>query len=145
MRVDVKVLTSPCPCVKTAWIMALLRSQYALSWLWPVHSSWVMMVTIFIPQYSHVHSLLDLLQSLHMWFHLTTKAEGRLIFRNPVFAPKKTHHVLIEKVKWLVLFREAVAVYSESCETHEYALLAKCGVTVIKVGGTCVYHWTFKC
>jgi hypothetical protein len=50
----------------------------------------------------------------------------QIIFKNPVRATKKTPHFTITKIDWLTLFKEIIAVYSE---THMNPRNTKCRVT----------------
>jgi hypothetical protein len=43
----------------------------------------------------------------------------QIIFKNSVRTAKKTLHFTITKINWLTLFKEIIAVYSQSYETHK--------------------------
>jgi hypothetical protein len=44
------------------------------------------------------------------------------MFKNSVRTAKKTPHFTITKINWLTLFKEIIAVYTESYETHSYKM-----------------------
>jgi hypothetical protein len=48
-----------------------------------------------------------------------------ITFKNSVHTSKRTQHLTITKIKWLMLFKEIIAVYSE---TRAKAMNTKCNV-----------------
>jgi hypothetical protein len=48
----------------------------------------------------------------------------QIIFKNSVHTAKKTQHVSITKINWLMLFKEIIPVYSEN---HTNPINSLCG------------------
>jgi hypothetical protein len=48
-----------------------------------------------------------------------------IIVNKSVLTQKKTQPITIAKINWILLFKELIAVDSESYETDEYTLCAK--------------------
>jgi hypothetical protein len=69
-----------------------------------------------------------------------------MLFKNSVRTSKRTLHFTITKINSLTLFKEMIAVYSESRKEQinrycgHYAVLLN-----VKVGGTYTYHWISRC
>jgi hypothetical protein len=40
--------------------------------------------------------------------------------------PKKTQHISITKIIWLIMFRKIIIFYSENCDAHKYTVWAEC-------------------
>jgi hypothetical protein len=53
-----------------------------------------------------------------------------MLFKNPARTSKRTPHFTITKINWLTLFKEIIAVYSE---THRKPINTKCRITVYKI------------
>jgi hypothetical protein len=49
-----------------------------------------------------------------------------MLFKNSVRTSKRTPHFTIEKINWLMLFKEIIAVYTE---THTILINTECTVT----------------
>jgi hypothetical protein len=49
-----------------------------------------------------------------------------MLFKNPVRTSKRTPNFTITKINWLMLFKEIIAVYSES---HAKPINTKCSIT----------------
>jgi hypothetical protein len=68
-----------------------------------------------------------------------------MIFKNSVRTAKKTLHVTITKINWLILFKEIIDVYSENPTKHVNTRYGhNAGLLIVKSGGTYSYHWTLK-
>jgi hypothetical protein len=58
-----------------------------------------------------------------------------MLFKNPVRTSKRTPHFIITKINWLVLFKELIAVYTDS-ENNSRLINTNSTVTDFKDGGT---------
>jgi hypothetical protein len=67
------------------------------------------------------------------------------MFKNPFLTSKKTQHVSIKKINWLMLFKLIIAVYSENrtkpinIRNGQNAELLN-----VKLDGACSYHWVLN-
>jgi hypothetical protein len=71
--------------------------------------------------------------------------EAHLNTKDSVRTTKKTQHFTVTKISWLTLFKEIIAVYSES---HMKPVNTLCGqnaeLLIPKAGGTYSYHWNLR-
>jgi hypothetical protein len=64
-----------------------------------------------------------------------------MLFKNPVRTTKRTQHFTITKIKWLTLFKEIIAVYSENNKKPKNTLCHQnADLLIVKADGTHSYH-----
>jgi hypothetical protein len=64
-----------------------------------------------------------------------------MLFKNSVRTSKRTPHFTITNIKWLTLFKEITAVYSEN---HAKPINTKCNILTIKADGSYNYRLALK-
>jgi hypothetical protein len=66
------------------------------------------------------------------------------MFKNLVRTAKKTQHLTVPKVNWLMLFKEITAVYSENHMKPTNTFRGQNTYFICKEGGTYNHHWALK-
>jgi hypothetical protein len=61
----------------------------------------------------------------------------RIIFKDSVRTSKRTLHITITKVNWLMLFKEVILVYTEN---HTEPINTNTELLFVKAAGTYIYH-----
>jgi hypothetical protein len=67
----------------------------------------------------------------------------QIVFKNPVRTSKKTQHVTITKINWLMLFKEIIAVIMRNIRIPQIHYV-KMQLFIIKTGGTYCDHGALK-
>jgi hypothetical protein len=68
-----------------------------------------------------------------------------MLFKNPVRTSKRTPHITITKINWLMLFEEIIAVYSENHTKRINTLcVQKAELLIVTDGGSYRYNGTLK-
>jgi hypothetical protein len=66
-----------------------------------------------------------------------------MLFKNSVRTSKRTPHFTITNINWLMLFKEIIAVYSDS-ENHTKHINTNAELLIDIAGGTYSYHGALK-
>jgi hypothetical protein len=61
--------------------------------------------------------------------------------KNTVRTAKKTQHFIIKKIKWLTLFKEIIAVYTENRTKH---INKNAELLTVRGEGTYNYQWALE-